>query len=108
MQMIDKPDRYRPRGRIYLYPSGRDLSCPFTQGTFRDLEAEGITPRPGMRLQFYTDDGNHKGELDCLLFTGIIDRDQNTGEWYAVIERDSFCHESDLAGSSSSATPKGI
>jgi hypothetical protein len=99
MQMTHKPDCYRPIGRIYLYPGGgrRGTGCPFTQGTFWDLEAEGIVPEPGMKLQFYADDGNDKGELDCLLFTGIIDCDQNTGEWYAVIDDGSFCHESDLA-----------
>jgi hypothetical protein len=96
--MMDRPDYYRPRGRIYLYASGgRGARCPFTQGTFCDLEAEGIVPKAEMKLQFYADDGNDKGELDCLLFTGIIDCDQSTGEWYAVIDDDSYCHESDLA-----------
>jgi len=41
------------------------------------------------------DDGNEKGELDCLLFTGIIHCDPKTGEWYALIDNDSFCHQSD-------------
>jgi len=106
--MKDRPNHYRPKGRIYLYPSGHGRGCSFTQGTFWDLEAEGIVPEPGMRLQFYTDDGNDKGELDCLLFTGIVERDQDTGEWYAAIDHNSFCHESDLAAGSqgSSATPK--
>jgi hypothetical protein len=97
--MTDRSDCYRPRGRIYLYAGGgrRGDGCPFTQGTFWDLEVEGIVPKPGMKLEFYADDGNEKGELDCLLFTGIIDCDQSTGEWYAIIDDSSFCHESDLA-----------
>jgi hypothetical protein len=107
--MISKLDCYRPKGRIYLYPSGHGRGCSFTQGTFWDLEAEGIVPAPGMRLQFYTDDGDDKGELDCLLFSGIVQFDQTTGQWYAEIDRDSFCHESDVAERSqrSSATGDG-
>jgi hypothetical protein len=64
------------------------------------LEEEGISPKRGMRLDFYDDDANAKGELDCLLFSGVIDCDFETGEWYAVIDQESFCHESDLANPS--------
>jgi hypothetical protein len=109
--MTNKPEYYRPRGRIYLYPAGgrRGEGCPFTQGTFWDLEEEGIAPKPGMKLQFYADDGNEKGERDYLLFSGIIDCDQSTGEWYALIDKGSFCHESDLAAGAcpSSASSPG-
>jgi len=95
-----RPKDYKPfgpPGHIYLYPAGGRAGdgAPFTQGTFWDLDAEGITPKDGMRLEFYTDDGNEKGELDCLLFTGIIHCDPKTGEWYALIDNDSFCHQSD-------------
>jgi len=94
-----RPDYYRPTGRIYLYPDASPGGrTSFTQGTFWDLEAEGIVPTPGMRLLFYTDDGNEEGERDYLLFTGVIDYDRDAGCWYAVIDEDSFCHESDLRG----------
>jgi hypothetical protein len=108
--MMDQLPRYRPKARIYLYAGGGRSGggCPFTRGTFWDLEAEGIVPKPGMKLQFYADDGNHKGEPDCLLFTGTIDCDQITGEWYAMIDDGSFCHESDLAAVPPSRfSPKG-
>lgn len=50
---MDRPKYYRPKGRIYLYAGGgHAVGCPFTQGTFWDLEAEGIVPKPGMKLQF--------------------------------------------------------
>ena len=90
-------ERYRPIGRIYLYPSsGLDGKHPFTQGTFEDLKAEKIVPIPGMRLNFYCDDGNDKGERDFLLFAGVIDQFPETGDWYAVIDDDRFWHESDV------------
>jgi hypothetical protein len=101
-----RPKDYKsfgPPGRIYLYPGGGRSKggCPFTQGTFWDLEDQGIAPKPGMRLDFYTDDGNDKGELDCLLFSGVINCDPETGEWYAVIDQGSFFHQSDLSADSS-------
>jgi hypothetical protein len=88
---------YRPTGRIYLYPgAGPGGNHPFTQGTFADLEAEKIEPAPGMRLDFYCDDGNDKGEPDYLLFAGVIDQFPETGDWHAIIEGDRFWHESDV------------
>ena len=88
---------YRPTGRIYLYPcAGLGGRHPFTQGTFEDLEAEKIVPIPGMSLDFYCDDGNDDGVRDYLLFSGIIDRAPETGDWYAVIDGDRFWHESDI------------
>jgi hypothetical protein len=49
-----------------------------------------------MRLDFYCDDGNDKGERDFLLFTGVIDQFPETGDWYALIDDDRFWHESDV------------
>jgi hypothetical protein len=89
-------DNYRPAGRIYLYPcGGPGAKHPFTQGTIKDLEAEKIAPVPGMRIDFYCDDGNDKGERDYLLFAGIIDRFPS-GDWYAIVDGDRFRHESDI------------
>jgi hypothetical protein len=79
---------------LSLWRPGREASI--TQGTFQDLEAEKIVPVPGMRLDFYCDDGNDKGERDYLLFAGVIDRFPETGDWYAMIDGDRFWHESDV------------
>ena len=70
-QVTDHP---RPKGRIYMYPMGGrggGLSR-FTNGTVEDLKQEGIVPVEGIRLKFYCDDGNDKGEADYLLFDGQI------------------------------------
>jgi hypothetical protein len=88
---------YRLSGRTYLYPgAGLGGRHPFTVGTHWDLESEHITPVRGMRLRFYADDGNEKGEPDYLLFDGVADHDPTTGRWYAVIDGDRFWHESDV------------
>ena len=88
----------RPSGRVYLYPGrGRGAQHPFTQGTWKDLEAENIILAPGLQVRFYCDDGNERGERDYLLFAGTVDRDPVTGTWYAIVDWDSFEHESDLA-----------
>ena len=87
----------RPAGRIYLYPcAGPGGKHPFTQGTLQDLAAEKIVPVLGMRLNFYADDVNEKGERDYLLFAGVIDQSPGTGRWYAIIDGDRFWHESDI------------
>ena len=53
-------------------------------------------PVLGMRLNFYADDVNEKGERDYLLFAGVIDQSPGTGRWYAIIDGDRFWHESDI------------
>ena len=89
-------DSYRPAGRIYLYVSGGPGGKhPFTNGTRQDMESENLVPVPGMRVNFYCDDANAKGEPDYLLFTGVIDRSED-GHWYAVVDDDRFWHESDI------------
>lgn len=60
-----------------------------------------IVPVPGMRLDFYSDDGNNKGERDYLLFAGVIDRFPETDRWYAIIDGDRFWHESDVTSGNS-------
>jgi hypothetical protein len=90
-------ESYRPAGRIYLYPcAGPGGKHPFTRGTLQDLKAEKIVPVPGMRLDFYSDDGNDKGERDYLLFAGTINQFPETRLWYAIIDGDRFWHESDV------------
>jgi hypothetical protein len=66
----------------------------FTVGTFSDLDAEGIELKDGMRLRFYADDGNEKGEPDYLLFDGVARRHQD-GTWWATVIDDRYWHESD-------------
>jgi hypothetical protein len=66
-------EQYRPKGRIYLYPcAGPGGNHPFTCGTHKDLAAEGISPSPGMRLDFYSDDGNDAGEPDFCCLPGSL------------------------------------
>jgi len=72
----------------------------FTIGTFKDLEREKITPVEGMTLYFWTDDADEAGNPDNLTFEGIIHFDQTLGRWYAVIDENSYRHESDEQHSS--------
>ena len=82
--------------RIYLYPGrGRGARHPFTAGTFQDLKALGIVPATGVTLQFYCDDLNDRGEVDNLIFDGVVGYDQDSDSWYAVIEWDGMRHESE-------------
>ena len=87
---------YRPKGRIYLYPSGGPGGRHrFTSGTFADLKAEGIEPCLGMHLKFYADDGNDKGEPDYLLFDGVVGYEAKTETWYAIVDDYKFWREPD-------------
>jgi hypothetical protein len=81
----------KPKGRIYLDP----MNGRFTVGTLKDLELEKITPIEGMTLQFWMDDGDDAGNTDNLIFEGVIHFDKELGRWYAVIDENSYRHESD-------------
>jgi hypothetical protein len=81
----------KPKGRIYLDP----MNGRFTVGTLKDLELEKITPVEGMTLQFWMDDGDDAGNTDNLIFEGVIHFDKKLGRWYAVIDENSYRHESD-------------
>ena len=81
----------KPAGRIYFDPQNGN----FTLGTFKDLEAEKISPIEGMRLPFYTDDADEDGNPDNLIFEGVIHFDKQTRRWFAVIDETSYRHESD-------------
>ena len=88
-------DHPRPKGRIYLYlMSGGRGEHRFTNGTFADLEAEGVELKDGMRLRFYSDDGNEKGEPDYLLCDGIA-RQHPDGTWWATVIDERIWWESD-------------
>lgn len=90
-------DWYRPASRAYLDLNGGTQCCPFTSGTFWDLADAGIEPEEGLVLAFYMDDGNKPGERDNLLFSGVVHRDPQTGDWSATVDTASFRHESDFS-----------
>ncbi len=81
----------KPRGCVYLDP----LNGRFTVGTFKDLEQEKITPAEGITLHFWNDDADEAGNPDNLIFEGVIHFDETLGRWYAVIDKNSYRHESD-------------
>jgi hypothetical protein len=82
--------------RIYLYPIGKlDRTwSPFTLGIYDDLKTLGRTPEEGMRLEFYTDDGDGEGNRDDLLFEGTVHFVDGRG-WGAIIDASTFHWESD-------------
>ena len=86
-----------------MHPQGREAHS--RRESFWDLEAEKITPAPGMRLAFYDTEANDKGERDYLLFSGVIGQDEH-GSWYAVIDAGSFHHESDVAADSAESSDR--
>ena len=83
--------------RIYLYPGlGKGARYYLTSiGTVRDLHQAGVSLREGMRLHFYDIDGSEVRDNDNLLFEGTVHFDAELDEWYAMIDWDSFRHESD-------------
>jgi hypothetical protein len=85
------------RKRIYLYPIGKfDRTwSPFTLGTYDDLKALGLIPEEGMKLEFYTDDGDGEGNRDDLLFEGTAHFVVGRG-WGAIIDASTFHWESDV------------
>ena len=81
----------RPKGRIYLDP----LNGHFTVGTWQELAEEQITPVEGMKLQFWSGDGDSSGNPDNLLFEGTIHYKPDENRWSVHIDEASYHHESD-------------
>jgi hypothetical protein len=84
--------------RIFLYPyagpGGRNY---FKQiGTKQDVILNDIKLEEGLRLGFYCDDADNEGRPDNLLFEGTVHFDSDKGQWYAIIDENSYQHESDL------------
>lgn len=83
--------------RLYLYP-GRGEGEPHyldRVGTMEDLAKSGMTLSEGMKVGFWMDDANDRGEEDNLLFEGTVHFDAQRQQWYALIDWTSFHHESD-------------
>ncbi len=89
--------------RIYLYPGLGEGEPHYLDrlGTVKDLAEAGMTLTEGMRVGFWMDDGNDQGEDDNLLFEGTVHFDPQRQQWYALIDRASFRHESDERAKSS-------
>jgi hypothetical protein len=84
--------------RIFLYPyagpSGRNY---FKQiGTTQDVMLNDVKLEEGLRLGFYCDDADDEGRPDDLLFEGTVHFDSENRQWYAIIDENSYRHESDL------------
>lgn len=83
--------------RISLYPyagpGGRNY---FKQiGTTQDIMLQEIRLSEGLQLGFYCEDQGDDGMLDELLFEGTVHFDHEKGEWYAIIDGNSYRHASD-------------
>ena len=48
-----------------------------------------------MTLHFWNDDADDAGSQDNLIFEGVIHFDETLGRWHAVIDENSYRHESD-------------
>jgi hypothetical protein len=70
-------------------------------GAIKDLAEAGMMLAEGMKIGFWMDDGNDQGEDDNLLFEGTVHFDSQRQQWYALIDRASFRHESDERAKSS-------
>lgn len=84
--------------RIFLYPDAeRGGRHYFRQiGTKQDMMLTDIELKEGMVLPFYCDDADDEGNPDDLIFEGTVHYDASKKQWYAILDEDSFRHESDL------------
>ena len=84
--------------RIFLYPyAGPGGKNYFKQiGTSQDVMLNDIKLDEGMRLSFYCEDADDGGNPADLLFEGTVHFDPKKKRWYAVIDENSYRHESDL------------
>ena len=80
------------------HPDGLRRILLNTQGTKEDLERQGIELRENLKLLLYSDDADNDGRSDPLLVEGTAHFDTDHERWLAVIDWDSFRHESDLSG----------
>ena len=93
--LLDKPRIYADLnggGRIgdkYIVPLN-------SSATMEDLHLLGYTLSPGLTMDFWTDDGDDDGNLDPLLFQGVIYFDNDTQHWVAVAQWDEFHHASEI------------
>ena len=87
-----------PTKRIFLYPyAGTGGRNYFKQiGTTQDIMLDDIKLSDGLQLGFYCEDEDDDGMPDELLFEGTVHFDTEKGQWYAIIDENSYRHASDL------------
>lgn len=83
--------------RVFLYPyagpGGRNY---FKQiGTRQDITLNEINLYEGLQLGFHCGDGGDDDKPDDLVFEGTVRFDHEKGEWYAIIDENSYRHASD-------------
>lgn len=67
-----------------------------SSATENDLQILGYRLMPGLVVDFWTDDGDDEGNLDPLLFQGVIQFDEDTQRWIAVADWNGFQNASEL------------
>jgi|SRR5208282_6759199 len=87
--------------RIFLYPyagpGGRNY---FKQiGTTQDIMLDEVKLCEGLRLGFYCEDQDDEGMPDELIFDGTVHFDHEKGQWYAIIDENSYRHASEQRNS---------
>jgi hypothetical protein len=92
------------KNRLYLYPGRGKGEAHYLDrvGTVKDFAESGMTLTGGTEVGFWMDDANEQGGVDNLLFEGIVHFDAERQQWYALIDWDSFHHESDEPAKQSS------
>lgn len=94
-QLLDKP-------RVYADLNGGwrvedEYVVPLnSSATENDLHTLGYRLMPGLVVDFWTDDGDDAGDLDPLLFQGVIQFDKETQHWVAVADWNGFQNASEL------------
>jgi len=66
------------------------------QGTLDDLRAQHVTLEQGLKLTFWSDDTDPRGNPDPLIVEGIVSRNTAINEWVAEIDWDKIRHKSEL------------
>lgn len=67
-------------------------------GTMEDLSQQQIQLREGLILTLYSDDLDHKGQLDELLAEGVASFSEEEHCWVAAIDWAAIRHASDVEG----------
>ena len=83
--------------RVHLYPGAGAGERHYLDKleTIRDIAEKGLVFRDGKTVGFFDIDASAKRDRDDLLFEGVVHYDAELKKWYAVIDWESFRHESD-------------
>lgn len=93
----NRTSRGPAKDRILLHPD----ACPDgrnylkTIGTLADIKRTGLKFEEGLIVHFYRPEINRDNVQDDLLFEGTVHLDTERDQWYAVINPESYRHESD-------------